>query len=505
MADLHAFNNRRDIERVLRLVNGPQDYFGNSVAYPQKTIPALRSYVAEASRDDGITAAYQSSAGAKQPDCLGKGYVYILERNDQTDCLEYIYDSQGNKVEILTYNYLARTFCQGARFHILQDLPKGDFYILHSKDLSLLESKSCFFPGNTDKEFKLLQFNNGAWVDTGVTVLANDPQGRNCILPGERVWGLPQGSCDGVLRFDLLGENGLDRIAIADENIECEASGDVSLWIHPSITCAQAASGCVVKACNNWGSTHCILAGERIRIRFYETKWQIAPEPINLFFRTSLSSNLCSDDATANISPEDITPLDYCLADPPAIDNVSNSYGLAGCAGDTALIKRNGTNCDDATYELIQVQHHSQRVANGLRFKDCKLELRTTKIAAMSDCCASSTWGCLPTSADPDGNSYCVQMYAHSIVQDVAKTDTTSGSSGGQCKLTKQRETVCLFEQQGSPTAETVITFEAQTVLATVRQKSGAACLEGYVVTAFVACLEGGEYVDLVCGTTCGS
>lgn len=372
-----------------------------------------------------------------------------------------------------------------------------------SPKLGFLRSNVCFYPGDKNKSFDLMGWNGSAWVDTGTDVLVQNTAIDVFMFPGELIWGvlLREETRSSQALYETIGNFGLTRTAVASSGIACYGAGNAIIWVNPNPPsgCNRTATNCTVSVCNNWGFPRNILGGEQIKIRFYEAVWQVfnEPKPTQILATTS---DFCPDDVEIPLSSVEV--MDGCLPSLPYV--AYNVFSLASMGGLVYLKYRQSNN----TWIIIQPKHQcvdivaetcrssqSQQTENDLFDEpdsgECFIKASVLQKVAVMSCVTPAKENILEMTPVP-------------TVITMAKEDVGSGS--GSCLLTMTRQVHCLFVVPDTPAVkQTVIDFTPQVVLQDVREKEGTLCLEGYIITIYSPCVDGGEWTDLICGIDCAA
>jgi hypothetical protein len=363
--------------------------------------------------------------------------------------------------------------------------------------LGFLRAKSCYNPADLGT-FDLLQWNGSAWVDSGVDVKMRNEAINVFMLPGEETWAVlvVEETSSAMAVYEAIAEFGLTRMAKANSDIACYQSGSATIWQHPSGSCSKSATSCIVTACNSWGFPRIIRGGEEIKIKFFERAWQVfnEPKPTQILATTS---DFCPDDVEIPLSSVEV--MDGCLPSLPYV--AYNVFSLASTGGLVYLKYRQSNN----TWIIIQPKHQcvdivaetcrssqSQQTENDLFDEpdtgECFIKASVLQKVAVMSCVTPAKENVMELTPVP-------------TVITMAKEDVGSGS--GSCLLTMTRQTHCSFVIADTSAKQTVIDFTPQVVLQDVRQKVGEDCLEGYIITIYSPCIDGGEWTDLVCGIDC--
>lgn len=210
-----------------------------------------------------------------------------------------------------------------------------------------------------------------------------------------------------------------------------------------------------------------------------------------LGFRAQLLATMCPGDNCAinQSTASKLTFFGFGQLPSPIPSTADNPFGLAGTAGDDILILWCEGAGSSGGWIVAQVKHKVVKVAVGLRYNNCKLELGMRKFSLMY-CDDTIQWGCVDAESDPNGANYCVPLYSQQVVSDVSAVDATDEGSSGEaaCKIVKTMNSVCLFDPPAeSPTPVTVVQFTPIDVIVDVYDSGDAVKQVPQVI--YVACI----------------
>jgi len=354
----------------------------------------------------------------------------------------------------------------------------------------LLQAKACFGPGGSGS-FNLWEWNGAAWADSTTDVTAYDGAYSVFLLPNEYVWAAKSG----VSRYDLIGDVGLDRVGVADSAITCNTSGTVSIHKHTGTGCAAEDSTCNVTACNDWGYTRDIAAGEEVHVRYVRRAWVVIPTPIAMHALAELTATMCPDEAGAVGSVEF---QDFCSSE--TVTTAANTFSLAGRSGDKVFMHRYPLG-----WRITQVEHHEYDVAvedeeagaskdKFIRYSNSPIGQTACEIAGHVLPRVS-----LMSCEDPLWKNE-IDLYSRTFVSAVG-----SGTDGDCPTLTYTNDGGCMFSAAAeSPTGGIFFTFGEALVVTGSHDDGTCAYLE-YMAICVASVDQDTASEAIICGSDCES
>lgn len=208
--------------------------------------------------------------------------------------------------------------------------------------------------------------------------------------------------------------------------------------------------------------------------------------------RGELGLELCPDTTEATVTGT------YVSRNSLGITKAQNIYKLAAPSGAEIALQWDGKGKDESGdpyggWVVLQVAHQIKKLLTDVAKGTCKIDKKTIEKFAVMYCGAEVT-------------ETAVQFYQKTFLTDLALNDSVVGSGSGSyggCYLQTNSMTVCVFDDAANNGLATKVMFEPRVVMSTIRQKN--LCIEGYIQTIYVPCASDGEYVNMICGTDCGS
>ena len=200
--------------------------------------------------------------------------------------------------------------------------------------------------------------------------------------------------------------------------------------------------------------------------------------------RATLQYELCPDAANADIATSWVSRNDL------GIETAGNTYKLAGEAGADVALQWDGKS---QKWIVLQVEHRMQELLTDIVKATCKIDKKSIVKTSLMYC-------------GSEVQQTAVQFYQKTFLTDLGLYSSTSGSGSavtGDCELATNSMTVCVFDDAANNGLVTKVSFQPRVVMTTLRQNN--LCLEGYIQTIYVPCASDGEYVNMVCGTSCAS
>lgn len=352
-----------------------------------------------------------------------------------------------------------------------------------ASELKYVEAQECIYPGKFG-DAKVLEFNGTAWVVTAEVIRIYDDSWINFLAPNERTWVKTRSDGQGGTVGDIIGSQGLMRLARPAAGIECDASGSVTVYkTTAENNCTPAATNCSVTACNSWHNNRKIASDEETFIGFYGKTWIFLPFYKPRWGLGVLTADLCQ--GTASVGS--IYYLDGC--DVAAISaEALNPFALQAMAGDPVLVLE----AEGGLWYLIQVKHQLQTIISDIGFDDdtCQLQALTLYNAAVMTCREQSL-------------EMILQFTEYDLVTGFETTQPTA-SNGNTCRIQATTKTFCMPQLAAQPsTPITVAEFTPQLVLQDIDYSDTPNCIDGFYNLLYVLCSSDEEQTPAICGDDC--